>query len=107
VADVESRTIEVSTVKVTLVAPAGMVTLEGTPAAPLLLESVTRAPPAGAGALSVTVPVEDCKPPITLVGLSVSDVRVGSGAGVTVSEALLLTPPKDPEMLTVVEAPTA
>jgi len=81
-------------VKVALVAPAGTVTLEGTLAtAVLLLESVTWAPAAGAGPLSVTVPVEDCKPPITLVGFSVSDERGGGGEGVTVSEAVLLTPP--------------
>ena len=79
---------------VALVAPAGMMTLEGTLAAPLLLESRTCAPPAGAGPLSVAVPVEDCKPPITLVGLSESEERVGGGggAGATVSEAVLVTP---------------
>jgi hypothetical protein len=39
---VEKTTMPVFTVKVVLVAPAGMVTLEGTvAAAPLLLESVT------------------------------------------------------------------
>jgi hypothetical protein len=78
------RTMEVFTVKVALVAPAGTVTLEGTLAAPLLLESATCAPPAGAGPLNVTVPVEDV-PPITLVGLSVSEETVGRGGGVTVS----------------------
>jgi hypothetical protein len=94
VAEVEMRTIDVFTVKVALVAPAGTVTLEGTVAAPvLLLESRTCAPPAGAGPLSVTVPVEDCAPPTTLVGLSVSEERVGSGEGVTVTEAVWVTPP--------------
>ena len=88
------RTREVCTVKVALIAPAGTVTLEGTLAtAVLLLESVTWAPPAGAGLLNVTVPVEDCKPPITLVGSSVNDERGGGGGGVTVREAVLLTPP--------------
>ena len=79
---------------VALVAPAGTVTLEGTLAAPLLLESRTCTPPAGAGPLSVAVPVEDCKPPITLVGFSESEERVGGGggAGATVSEAVLVTP---------------
>ena len=92
---VDAATALVLTVKVALVAPAGTATLEGTLAAPLLLESATCAPPAGAGPLSVTVPVEDCTPPITLVGFSVSEERVGAGgsAGVTVSEADLLTPP--------------
>ena len=81
---------------VALVAPAATVTLAGTlAAAVLLLESVTSAPPDGAGPLNVTVPVEDCVPPITLVGLSVSEERVGAGggAGATVIEAVLVTPP--------------
>ena len=92
---VDAATALVVTVKVALVAPAGTVTpLDGTlAAAMLLLESVTWAPPAGAGPLRVTVPVEDCKPPTTLVGFSVSDERGGGGEGVTVREAVLLTPP--------------
>jgi len=92
---VDAVTALVFTGNVALVAPAGTATLEGTLAAPLLLESATCAPPAGAGPLSVTAPVEDCAPPITLVGFSVSVERVGAGggAGVTVSEADLLTPP--------------
>ena len=93
VTEVETRTTAVLTANVALVAPAGTNTLEGTPAAPLLLESMTCAPPAGAGVLSVTVPVEDCRPPITVVGFSVSEETVGSGRGVTVSEADLLAPP--------------
>jgi len=44
VAEVDMRTIDVFNVKVALVLPAGTVTLEGTLAAPLLLESVTCAP---------------------------------------------------------------
>lgn len=94
-AEVEIRTSDVVTVKLALVAPAGTVTLPGTCAAPgLLLESATTTPPAGAGPLSVTVPVEACMPPMTLDGLSVSEVRVtgGGGAGVTVSEAVRVTP---------------
>jgi hypothetical protein len=70
----------VLTVKVALVAPAGTVTLEGTVAAAvLLLESATCAPPAGAGPLSVTVPVEEF-PPATLVGFSVREERERAGA---------------------------
>src|SRR6267143_1496418 len=91
---VDTATALVFTGKVALVAPAGTATLEGTLAAPLLLESATCAPPAGAGALNVTVPVEDCRPPITLVGFSVS-------------EADLVTPPQDAEMATVADAVTA
>src|SRR6266850_282992 len=79
---VTAATALVLTVKATLVAPAGTITLEGTLAAPLLLESVTCAPPACAGPLSVTVPVEDCVPPMTLVGFSASEGRVGVGVPV-------------------------
>jgi hypothetical protein len=89
VAEVGVRAGDVFTVKVTLVLPAGTVTLEGTLAAALLLESITCAPPAGAGPVRVTVPVEDCTPPTTLVGFNVSEETVG---GVTVSEADGLTP---------------
>ena len=92
VAEVDMRTIDVLTVKVALALPAGMVTMDGTLAAPLLLESMTCAPPAGAGPLSVTVPMEDCKPPTTLVGFSVSEETV-TGGGVTVSEAVRVVPP--------------
>jgi len=90
---VDAVTVLVFTGNVALVAPAGTATLEGTLAAPLLLESATCAPPAGAGPLNVNVPVEDCTPPITLVGFSVSEETTGSGGGVTVSVADLLTPP--------------
>jgi hypothetical protein len=92
---VDAATALLLTVNAALVAPATTATLEGTRAAPLLLESATVAPPAGAAPLSVTVPVEDCVPPITLVGLSVSDERVAGGgaAGVTASEAVLVAPP--------------
>ena len=91
---VDAVTTLVLTVKVAVVAPAGTATLEGTLAAPLLLESATCAPPAGAAPLNVRVPVEEF-PPITLVGFSVSEESEGAGgeAGVTVNEADLVTPP--------------
>jgi len=94
VADVEMRTTDVLTVKVALVAPAGTVTLEGTLAAPLLLERKTCAPPAGAGPVRVTVPVENPNPPTTLEGLSATEESVGGGggAGITVREAVLVAP---------------
>src|SRR6266480_3270819 len=76
---VDAVTTLVLTVKVALVAPAATVTLEGTRAAPLLLESATGAPPAGAGPLSGTVPVEEL-PPATLVGFSASEGRERTGA---------------------------
>jgi hypothetical protein len=93
VATVDAVTARVVTVKLALEPPAGTVTLAGTAATPaLLVESETTAPPLGAGPLRVTVPVEDCVPPVTLVGFSVNDERETAG-GVTVSDADRLTPP--------------
>lgn len=67
--------------KVADVAPAGTMMLAGTVATfVLLLIRLISAPPEGAGALSVTVPVE-VKPPLTLAGLRVSALSVGSGDG--------------------------
>ena len=84
VATVDAATWLVLIVKVVLSLPAGMVTLAGTLAAALLLESVTLAPAAGAGPLNVTVPVDDCAPPVTLVGFNVSEEALGRrGIGVT------------------------
>jgi len=78
VTGVELVTALVPTVNVALLAPAATVTLAGTVATavlPLMREMI--APPLRAGPLSVTVPVEDCAPPVTLVGFSVSKERVG------------------------------
>ena len=93
VTGVDAATALVLIVKFALLLPAGTVTLEETLAAPLLLESITCAPPAGAGPLSVTAPVDDCVPPVTLVGFNVSEETVGRGGGITVSEADVLVPP--------------
>lgn len=79
----------VLTVKVAVVALAATVTLEGTVATVvLLLVSVTTAPPAGAGPLSVTVPV-DGFPPVTELGLRISEL--GTGA-FTVRVAVFVVP---------------
>ncbi len=75
---VEAVTALVVTVKFALLAPAATVTLAATLAAALSLESITCAPPVGAGPLSVTVPIEDPVPPVTLVGFSVSEESVGA-----------------------------
>src|SRR6267143_1793437 len=102
---VETVTAKVVTVNVRLAAPGGMVTVAGTVAAAvLLLERETRAPPVGAGPLSVTLPMEG-DPPLTLVGFSVSEVRVGpdGGCGVTISEVVLVTPAYDAERVLGVE----
>ena len=79
-------------VNVALVAPAGIVTLAGTVAALELSESETAAPPAGAAALKVTVPVEEL-PPTTLVGFSDTVDSVGPVVpdGLSVSVALFVT----------------
>lgn len=82
-ADVWLATPLVVTVNVVDVLPAGTVTLTGTVAAGFPLESVTTAPPLGAAALSVTVPVE-LAPPVTLVGFRVTEERTADG-GNTVS----------------------
>jgi hypothetical protein len=78
----------VLTVKLALVWPADTVTLDGTVATDvLLLESVTVTPPEGAAAERVTVPVE-LFPPLTRVGLRVSEESVTPPvAGLMVSEA--------------------
>jgi hypothetical protein len=79
----------VITVKVVVVAPAATVTPAGTSAtAVLLLDRVTTAPPAGAGLLSVTVPVEEV-PPRTEVGLRITLPRTPA---ITVKLAFCVTP---------------
>src|SRR5258708_36339428 len=86
-------TIPVSTVNVALVAPAGIVTLAGTAAAAgLLLESVTCAPPAGAGPFSVTVPAEFWTAPTTALLITRGEA---STAGSTVSAGVRVPPPED------------
>ena len=67
VTDVEVATALVLIENVALVPPAGTVTLPGTVAAAgMLLDSVTCEPPPGAGPSSVTVPVSEDVPPVTL-----------------------------------------
>ena len=74
---------------ITLRAPAGTVTLDGTVATfTLLLVSVTAEPTLGAGPVSVAVPVED-PPPLTVDGLRVIEDSVGA---LTVKVADLVVP---------------
>src|SRR5207244_3853035 len=103
VAVVDAAATLVVTVKVALVAPAGMVTLPGTDAAAASLESETAAPPAGAGPFSVTVPVDGAAP-VPLDGLQASAESAG---GSTVSDAFCVPPLYEAEMATVVDAATA
>ena len=92
VTGVEAVTALVFTGNVALVAPAATVTLDGTVAEVLLLERLTVAPPLGAAPLSVTVPVEG-DPPVTVLGLRVTEVRAGlDEEGMTVREAVMVTP---------------
>lgn len=80
----------VFTMKLALVRPEATLTLAGTEADEVLLESVTEIPPAGAGTLSVTVPVEGL-PPVTVVGFSDSEAKA-TATGLIVSDAVWLTP---------------
>jgi hypothetical protein len=106
-ATVDAVTDVVVMVNVALVAPAATVTLAGTVAAALLLESVTPNPPAGAADVNVTVPCADV-PPVTLVGLTeTADSEAGGGGGVTVSVAVFVAPPYPPVIVTGVDALTA
>ena len=77
-------TLVVPTVKVAVVEPAGTVTVAGAVAGDIG-EICTVAPPEGAGALMVTVPVDEL-PPATVVGLSASDVTH------TLVDGLIVTP---------------
>jgi hypothetical protein len=75
-------TLSVLTVKVALVARAGTVTLDGMFATNVFpLPRGTTAPPEGAFALRVTVPVE-LFPPLTLVGFKVSEEMAAPGVTV-------------------------
>jgi hypothetical protein len=69
---VDTLTGVVVTVKLALVAPAATGTLA---TAPLLLASITTAPPLGAALLRVTAPCKEA-PPVTLVGFNVSEESV-------------------------------
>jgi hypothetical protein len=78
---VEEGNVEI--VKLPLVAPAGIVMLDGTPATDgASLARVTTSPSVGAGSGSVTVPV-DGVPPATLFGFTANDESVGLCGGVS------------------------
>ena len=90
VAEVAVATALVVTVKLAAVALAAMVTDAGTDAeVELLDDNVITAPPVGAAAVRVTVPVL-LVPPVTRAGLIVTADKA-AGAGLTVSTAVLVT----------------
>ena len=106
VTDVVALTAVVVMPKLALVAPAVTVTLAGTLATVLLLDSVTTTPLAGAAEVNVTVPVLGA-PPTTLVGLRITVDNAGvAEVAVTVNAAVRVTPPKLAEIDRVVEAAT-
>jgi hypothetical protein len=73
-AEVDVVTAVVVIAKVAVVLPCATVTLAGTVAALLALLRVTGNPPAGAGAVSVTVPV-DALGPVTVDGLTLTALK--------------------------------
>jgi hypothetical protein len=103
VAVVVAVTVLVVIVKLAVDDPAGTVTLAGVDAADELSDSETTAPPLGAAALRVTVPLE-ALPPRTLVGLTDTADRVGPAPpdGLIVSVAVCVTFSWVAEMTTVV-----
>jgi hypothetical protein len=88
----------------TLVSAAGTVTLGGTVIGSALSNETT-APPAGAGPVSVTVPVTEL-PPTTLDALNVSEASATAGA-VTVSVADCGLPPPFIKVAVMVAVPAA
>jgi hypothetical protein len=92
-------------VKLALIAPAATVTLAGTVATFVLaLDKATIAPVLGAAPVKVTVPCAPL-PPVTLVGLTVTEDRLagggGGGGGRTESVAVRVTPLKMAETTAV------
>lgn len=81
--------IPVVMVNVAVLPPAATVTLAGTVAYALLLDSPTTAPAVGAGPFRVAVPMVEL-PPLTVDGLMVRELSEGA---LTVKVAVLVTVP--------------
>jgi hypothetical protein len=71
-------------VKVAVAEPAATSTEAGTVTLTFELVKATVSPPAGALAFNVTVPTELARPPMTVVGASATDARIGSLVSVAV-----------------------
>lgn len=94
------------TLNVAVVAPGGTVTLAGTLAAAALeLESDITEPPAGAGSVSFTVPVEDC--PLAIVWGTTPTLRSVVAGGSMVTPNVSFTPEYDAVKVTGVLFVTA
>jgi len=89
VTGVEVETREVVIANVMVVLPAVTATDAGTVAAALSLLNATSAPPVGAGAVRVMVPIEPV-PPMTAVGFTLTELRA-AGTGLTVRIAVWFT----------------
>jgi ABC-type Na+ efflux pump permease subunit len=90
VAVAEMVTADVVVVNVAVELPALTVTEAGVEALALLSDSDTTMPPAGAGPVRVTVPVEEV-PPVTLAGLT-DTAESATAGGVMVSDEVRVTP---------------
>jgi hypothetical protein len=84
-------TLDVETVNTAVVAPAGTVTLPGTPATLVLLLATDTVTAACGAALNVMTPCA-VEPPATLVGLITRLCRVGPACAVTVNVAVRVPP---------------
>ena len=78
-------------VKPAVAAPAPTVTLAGTAAFALLLDSVTSNPPLGAAAVNVTVQAED-PGAFTVPGVQLTLLSATAAAAVSVTVAVLVCP---------------
>ena len=88
------------TVKVAVVSPASTVTLGGTVATGLLLDSVTVYPPAGAGFVKPIIPTL-FEPPVTTFGnMPTLDNVPGGGTGSNVTIADFEVPLSEPVIVT-------